>query len=737
MKGYFLFILILLNLGHLLGQDVKTPSNRPCLIHFDKHSGLLTMTYDGERLLSVVLKTGKNQVSLVDTDDTTNGIVTQVVVLKGAQFTMRGVVDAGPQAVAAEASETFQKAFPLVRTTIGNASWNLRNNALYNRLRDWMIEFNGNAPIRIVPTEKIGVFKVQFTGDTVEMKFRPRYYQIHKGIQYFTPWTYNIKKESITGWSSWWAYFRDFNESDLRSLLKVWKEKQFADYGYKFIQIDDVFQGGSDSGSQAPKKGPNGYFSTGPKTWLNWKKDLFPGGMSGYVMDVHNAGFTPAVWIGANFTDLATTERHPDWFIQDSTGKPFVGQWISFGVDANNCAAADSLIRPTFRGLRKAGFPYVKLDLLRHYLYDNLHRNLGYCANHGTTPDSIFRSYIKIARQEMGNDAFLLSCWGVLPQAVGIVDACRIGGDGYGPVTMQQYSSWNGIVWINDPDHCDVYPHYKPAEVGNVSSKSKVVATSAETRLRPSLASIAGSVLILSDKPQVYEDDNNLEGLRRAAPVLASVPGQLYDFDPSKTSKLPSFKSNDIVSGAGYSPLDADQFGTVCPWWLNEINRKFEHWNVLSHMNWSKEPFAEEPVHFSRIGLDSSSEYLVFEFWDKKFLGVLKDFFPAKALRPNEIATYSIRKKLNRPQIVSTNRHLTQGGPDLQSVKWEDGAIRGISNVVKNDRYVIYLYIPPAYRLKSASFGNSKASVKTGELTEVSFVPNKSGQISWQFIFDK
>jgi hypothetical protein len=674
--------------------------------------------------------------------DTLNHAITQTIKCNGENLNLSGQVLASKEGLAAENFTRYQKAFPIVRTTIGNPSVNLRNNAIYDRYNDWMIEINiSNETLQIVPKIQKDSSKTfaltAANADKIEIIFRPLFYQKHKGIKYFKPRTYEVWKQPVTGWSSWWAYMRNFNESNLKDLLQVWDDKHFADYGYKYIQIDDVYQGGADQGHASPKVGPNGYYATGPKTWLQWKKDLFPSGLQGYVSSVKRAGFTPAIWVSTNFTATDSVNKHPDWFIQDKNGKPSIGPWIAYAVNAENTEAVENLIRPTFRGLKAAGIKYVKIDILRHYLYDNMHNNMEFFASKGYTPEDVFRAYLKVAREEMGDDSFILSCWGVLPPSVGLVNACRIGGDAYGPVTMQQYNSWNGIVWINDPDHCDVYPNYKPTETGNVKNTVQVQATPEETKLRPSLASIAGCMLILSDKPSVYKDDKNLEGLRRASPVLFSVPGQLYDFDPVKSSLLPTLNLEDIKKGAGYSPIDADQFGKVCPWWLNEINRDFENWNVLSRMNWSKESYTSSNVKFSDLGLNASKKYLVFEFWNKKFLGLCKDSFAVGELAPGSIQTFSIREKTDHPQIVSTNRHLSQGGYDLTDVQWTKNTLSGKSKVVANDNYELYIYLPDGYRIKAATASNQVITVVNNQLSVVSFTPNKTGEVNWKIVFIK
>ena len=89
---------------------------------------------------------------------------------------------------------------------------------------------------------------------------------------------------------------------------------------------------------------------------------------------------------------------------------------MNFGIDATVPEAADALVRPTYRGVKQAGFTYVKIDSLRHLLYDSLHSAPNYARSKGLTSGDIFRSYLATARQELGPDVFVLSCGGYCPR---------------------------------------------------------------------------------------------------------------------------------------------------------------------------------------------------------------------------------------------------------------------------------------------------------------------------------
>ena len=702
------------------------PDNAGVTIAWDEATGSLQLSYEDKLLFDghVVGATS------IRSSMSGSHAVTQCIQFAGKQICLEGRVFAGHEAIAAETRGDAQKKFPLIRTTNGAPSRNLRNNAVYDRGRDWLL----SGATCIEPLREMQ-FRFAAVGDAIQLTFQPRFYQHHKGIAHFHPWTYTVRQDSITGWSSWWAYMRNFSAGNLDQLLAVWKDKHFADYGYRFIQIDDCFQGGEHDRHRLLAN--RGYPGGHPETWLCWRSDLFPAGLDGYVASVTSAGFEPAIWIGAHFGDMDVADQHPDWFVRDPDGKPSVGSWSGYAIDALNQVAVEKLIRPTYRGLKAAGVSYVKIDILRHYLYDNLHQQLAYCRAHHCSPADILRGYLEVARQEVGPETFILSCWGVLPETAGLVDACRIGSDGYGPVTMQQYNSWNGIVWRNDPDHCDVYPKFKPAEVGNVVNTTTVAAAPEDTIIRPALASIAGCVLILSDQPAVYQNDANLEGLRRAAPVLFSVPGQLYDFDESKSQNLLRMQRTDITSGAKPAPVDADQHGLVCPWWLNEFNRPFEHWNVLHHLNWSDSPTGTTTLLFADIGVDPCKAQLVFEFWSRHFLGSFTGSVELPANKAKGLHSFAIREQLDHPQIISTSRHISQGGVDLLTVAWESPVLHGRSCVVCADPYELTLHVPDRYVFQSVTTDDllATSTIQDGELLRVSILPTKTGELVWRCCF--
>ncbi|NTV79932.1 MAG: hypothetical protein HGA24_00705, partial [Candidatus Aminicenantes bacterium] len=321
-----------------------------------------------------------------------------------------------------------------------------------------------------------------------------------------------------------------------------------------------------------------------------------------------------------------------------------------------------------------------------------------------------FRSYVEAIRGEVGRDVFVLACWGIRPELIGLVDGCRIGTDGFSYAGMAQFNSWNNVVWRNDPDHVELN----------------------DDRYRSTLVtSLTGSILLLTDKPELYRTEA-VEPARRAAPVLWTVPGQVFDVDPSRSGELGRVATE--VSGSGPRLFDASLQPT-CDLFALEIDRPFENWLVLGRTGESV-----REIRFADLGLDPGKEYWVFEFWSKGLLGSFSGSFSPGPLDPVfRSQALAVRERRPHPQVLATSRHVTCGGPDLADVRWADGALSGTSRLVAGDPYDIYLAVPQEYRLDSFVCEGAAASepVRDGPAVKIRLATGAAGTAGWRAVFSR
>ena len=147
----------------------------------------------------------------------------------------------------------------------------------------------------------------------------------------------------------------------------------------------------------------------------------------------------------------------------------------------------------------------------------------------------------------------------------------------------------------------------------------------------------------------------------------------------------------------------------------------------------------QQEVKFADLGLYDDREYLVFEFWSQKFLGKSKGSFTAPAMDDNTgMQVFAIREARNHPWVVSTTRHLSQGGVSLLDEKWDAGSktLSGTSSVVVGDPYVLTVHLPDGFLVESAQVEGEKVQVASqGETATVRVVPSATKTVNWKIKF--
>ena len=673
------------------GQS-PTPPRAPAQITFTSQTGRIAVHYQGRDLLVGTLTGVDPATDVVTHVDTVGTAISQVIkwtTFGQTPISLEATVSASDEAFPAEADRR-EDGLAVIRHSAG-LSASLLNRAIYDRHADWVlsIDFPARATIAPLDSSSAGTrFRLTASGQEIAIRFRPRFYGTHRGLTAFAPWTRPAWRGSVAGWTSWYAFRDKVTEEDIaRATTAI--ATTLARFGYQYLQIDDGFQ-------QNPIGVPDHWLKTNAK---------FPHGLEGLVATITGAGLKPGLWTNVSFADRGFAALNPRYFVRTANGQPVFGNWIGQVMDGSNPATLDDLILPVYRQLRQMGWTYFKVDALRHLIYEGYNSHADYFGSRHLDRAAVFRHVVEAIRREIGPEAFLLGSWGIRPELVGLLDANRVGDDGFGFGGFAQYNSFNNVVWRNDPDHVELTPN------------DAYRATMA--------ASLTGSLLMLTDKPEVYATPR-VEAAKRAAPVLFTVPGQLFDLDPSRSSRIASARSE--VSGAGPRPFDADQ-ASIIPLYLLEINRPFERWMVVGRLGGEA-----SPIRFADLGLDPAGSYQVFEFWTKRFLGSLtNEFDPGTIDSTYHAQVFCIRNQVDHPQVVATNRHISCGGVDLTAVAWDGTTLTGTSHVVAGDQYTIFLTEPAGYTLDQATIdGATATAAMAADLRTVSYSPSRSGPVTWR-----
>lgn len=671
-------------------RAASAPPNAPAIVI--RGDSTLLLRYDGAVVFEGTLSV-RGEAPVVNLlVDSSSASVTQVVKVtargRGGALTLRARLNTSGESFATEA-DPAEDSRPVVRHAVGNAD-NARNRAVYDRQRDWLLSVDEPARVRVRAGgvgDTVSRYELTADGGEIAIRFRPRYYQRHRGLARYEPWTYRPWAHSVAGWTSWYAFRDKVTEADIHRTADVMRDV-LRPFGFTYLQIDDGFQ-------QVPIGTPDHWLTANAK---------FPSGLPALQQAIRERGLEPGIWTNVSFAMRDSALAHPEWFVRDASGQPAYGNWVGYVMDGSSPATLNALIRPVYDSLRAMGWTYFKLDALRHLRYEGFNSFPEYFTQRGLDREQVFRNVVADIRSRIGLDRYLLACWGIRPELIGLVDGMRVGDDGFGYGAFAQYNSFNNVVWRNDPDHIEL------------RQPDRYRATT--------LTSITGSVMMVTDPPEVYRTAQ-VDAALRTAPVLFTRPGQVYDVDPSRSALLGTV--GNTTSGSGPRPFDADQ-RLLVPLHLLDIARPFEQWSVVARTG------GDADIPLTDLGLEPGTEYVGFEFWTRRALGVVRDTLHAGAVDPTfQVQAICLRKRTTHPQLLATNRHVTCGGVDLQEVTWRDDALQGTSDVVGGDPYELYVTTPAAYGVPTVTVeGATLVSQRASQgVLVLRLLARRDGRVTW------
>lgn len=473
----------------------------------------------------------------------------------------------------------------------------------------------------------------------------------------------------ISGWGTWDYYLNKITEDDVLENVR-WLARHRKELPVEYIQID------------------HGYDRC-EGDWLE-TNEKFPHGLHWLANEIKHMGFKPAIWLCPYLvsSESKVYREHPDWVIKDKTGQPVrAAGYTKKQVFILDCSldVVRKWVRKLGASIRSLGYQYVKLD----------GANVQPMAQTGVLSDLKFtkgqamRLGLEAFRQGIGEDVVLLNAclFGI---SVGLVDAMRIGGDAGARWDAQKIDKHHGERdnypgpgyiyravksamnfdfmhnrwWINDPDYLVVRPKGDRSEL-----------SLEEARSWASAVGLSNGLIMLSDR-------------------MKTLPAERLEI---LTKVLPHYRE-----GA----RTVDFFKEENPHILDlKVSNKTEEWHVTGIFNTNRPDRPRKyTLDFKGIGLDSGREYLVFDFWARKFLGKLKGSFKTGVLPPHHCQVLCIRENRNVPQVLSTDMHITQGGVEVLSSIYD--AAKSIlrielAPVSKTGR--IYVHMPRGFRAVDSS----------------------------------
>lgn len=487
--------------------------------------------------------------------------------------------------------------------------------------------------------------------------------------------------------------------------LAAFCKKELTRFGFGVLQIDDKWQV---SGRDFTTHRPNGPYRSGMKPTAD---------------RIRAAGMRAGIWYIPFGWDpkRPAFKDHQDWFVKRAgSDKLYSVHWAGTCLDMTNPAARKFLARCVSRMSKEWGYKYFKIDGLWTGLAAKItypspayrEDNLGDAVFHDPAKTNVeaYRSGLALVREAAGKDVYILGCniaqnMRTLGASFGRVDGMRVGRDigaNWGSIIpcVQMGSRLyflHGRVWHNDPD-CLMLR--KPLTLD-------------QARAWGSWISISGQLNMVSEwLPGLPAD--RLDILKRSMPNhgLCGRPVDLFENPNPRVWKLTAQR-----------PTRRD---------------------VVGLFNWNAKAPADISVDLRTLDLprSASGKYVGFDYWADKFVAPFGGKLTAK-LPPGSCRVIALRAVEDRPVLVSTSRHITQGVVDVQAEAWNaaSNTLSGTSRLVAGDPYELRIFAPDHTLVSAeAAAGNGALATKVsqkGPNVRVTITGTDGGLTKWKVIFKR
>jgi len=123
------------------------------------------------------------------------------------------------------------------------------------------------------------------------------------------------------------------------------------------------------------------------------------------------------------------------------------------------------------------------------------------------------------------------------------------------------------------------------------------------------------------------------------------------------------------------------------------VETEFDRWVILGAFNWNDRK-TDLVIPLRRLGLKSSQDHHVFDFWGRKYLGLAKGKLVVKDMKPNSARLLRICRVRKRPQLVSCLLHFTQGGVEVEYFRAKTDSIEARVKSQAARQAVLWIYNP-------------------------------------------
>lgn len=450
-------------------------------------------------------------------------------------------------------------------------------------------------------------------------------------------------KKPPVGWMTWYALTYDANEETVMANI-IWLEEHLNRYGVDTIWIDWEWYHDA------------GFDTFHPDT------TRYPKGMKQLSDDIRKHGLSPSLWVAfAREWEVNDYMReHPE--IMLAIDQFWCGKYF---FDYSNPTYLEDFLPKALRQVDEWGFEAVKFDTLAPGIraQERFHQHM---YNPDLTTKEAYRKVAEVTREVLGKDRYLLSCCAAndsdILWACDKFEAARVGADVFNweefvnnaVKRVARYYPFHNVVFYNDADCVIAREEYSTIE---------------QVKSRAAFITMLGLPVTLGDDMPTLSEER-VEIIKHSIPVLDIHTMDVDRFEPSNVAVTSLM-----------------------------IDTEVHNYSLVSVFNTSDKELTET-ICLSVLGIDMNDP-VAYEYYSNMVYDA-NDGAITATLKPFETKIYAVREKMAHPQVVSTNRHLTQGAIEISALTWDEKSKKFslTADLVGQDLYSVSVRIPEGYKYK-------------------------------------
>jgi hypothetical protein len=156
--------------------------------------------------------------------------------------------------------------------------------------------------------------------------------------------------------------------------------------------------------------------------------------------------------------------------------------------------------------------------------------------------------------------------------------------------------------------------------------------------------------------------------------------------------------------------------GRMKPIWDLKISHLGRDYDVVGVFNYDEDQRQQTKLQWKDFGLDADQLVHVFDFWNQEYLGSWETGMMVD-VPPTSVRVLTLLPADEKIQLISTNRHITQGWVDLEELTASDDgkSFAGRSKVIRDDPYDLVFAFPrgEGWAVKTATAETASGPVAT------------------------